>query len=369
MSNRTHIDDAARWFLRLQDDATDARVFLEWQRWMNASTAHRTAYAEIEETFLRLRTPIAPPLPSDEELAADDYDGSVSVEEWRDRPPSPATFPPPSARTWMKRYALAAGIAMMGLLAAVPWMLGNHRAQHGTYSYSAPPGERREIELPEGSRITLDAGSILNVELASGERTLVLVRGEGYFRVSKDALRPFTVLAGSTRVRAVGTAFNVRRSENRTVVAVTEGKVEVTAAVAPGSLEGETEGLQRDSSFREGRRSRRPVAQLSAGEAVTDLGEGSLSPLTPAEASLATSWLDGRRSYRNEPLRYVLADIDRYSGRRIDVADEATGDLQFTGTLNLGNREAWLKALSIALPVVIAETPDGGLSVARDPGR
>jgi len=364
MSARTHVDDAARWFLRLQDSGTDARVFLEWQRWMNDSAAHRAAYAEIEETYLQLNIPHRPPLPSDQELAADDYDGSVPVEEWHGATANPAIGSPAPVRTM--RYALAAGVAAMAVAAGMFWQWNAHHAQYETYAYSTPAGERQEFVLPEGSRITLDAGSVLNVELTSERRTLVLTQGEGYFKVSKDAKRPFTVLAGNTLVRAVGTAFNVRRSANRTVVAVTEGKVEVTSSPpepppAAGSL--------RDSAASHDARERRLTIQLKAGEAVSDMGEGHFGALTQAEAALATSWLDGRRQYRKEPLRYVLADIGRYSGRRIEIADDSTGELQFTGTLMLDSSDSWLKALAIALPVTIVETPNGALSVARDPDR
>lgn len=358
MSDRTHIDDAARWFLRLQDSGTDANVFLEWQRWMNQSPAHRTAYSEIEETYLLFKIPVTPPLPSDHELAGDDYDGSVPVEEWQ---PSRTGRTP--ART--RRYALAAGVAAMAIAAGMLWQWNAHRAQYETLAYSTPPGEQREFVLPEGSRITLDADSALDVEFTPERRTLMLIRGEGYFKVSKDTQRPFTVRAGNTLVRAVGTAFNVRRSANRTVVAVTEGKVEVTSSSEPLA----NGSSNRNSASDQDARVPRLTIQLSAGEAVSDMGGGHFGTLSQAEAALATSWLDGRRQYRNEPLRYVLADIGRYSGRRIEIADESTGELQFTGTLMLESRDSWLKALAIALPVTIVETPNGSLSVARDPDR
>ena len=89
-----------------------------------------------------------------------------------------------------------------------------------------------------------------------------------------------------------------------------------------------------------------------------------LSELPPAEASLATTWLKGRRQYRNEPLRYVLADIDRYTGKQIAIVNTAVGDLQFTGTLDLDNSDAWLKGLAVALPVTIGKSQDGQMVIA-----
>jgi transmembrane sensor len=155
------------------------------------------------------------------------------------------------------------------------------------------------------------------------------------------------VRAGTTRVKALGTAFNVRMSGDRTVVAVTEGEVEFVADVPVSSA------------------TSRLSAQVVAGEGLSYVDGGSLQTLSPRETPLATAWLKGRRQYRNEALRYVLADADRYTGHKIKVADEATGDLRFTGTLNLENSDAWLRGLSVALPVTMTREADGALVVTQ----
>jgi transmembrane sensor len=222
-----------------------------------------------------------------------------------------------------------------------------------SYAYRTLPGERRTVELREGSRVTLDANSVLTVRLGRDERALTLERGEAFFQVAKDASRPFVVRAGTTRVKALGTAFNVRMSGDRTVVAVTEGEVEFVADVpvaTPARVTNATSRL---------------TAQVVAGEGLSYVDGGSLQTLSPREAPLATAWLNGRRQYRNEALRYVLADVDRYTGHQITVADEATGNLRFTGTLNLENSDAWLRGLSVALPVTVTREADGTLVVTQ----
>jgi hypothetical protein len=85
------------------------------------------------------------------------------------------------------------------------------------------------------------------------------------------------------------------------------------------------------------------TAEVSAGAAVAYARNAGMRELPATEASLAATWLKGRRQYRNEPLRYVLADIDRYTGKQIVIVGESTGDLQFTGTLDLANSATWLK--------------------------
>lgn len=381
MSERTPAEEAASWFLRLQDPSSNAEIFLEWQRWLTASPEHRIAFEETEETLLRLaRVGAKPSLPSAAEMAADTYDGSVSVTEYRMERVAGGR----ERNTWIKmrfRYAMAAGLIAIALIGGWRWLDAIQERQHGVFAYSTAPGQRQAFTLPEGSKITLDADSVLNVELTPGQRLLRLARGEAYFQVSKDPRRPFIVTAGGTRVRAVGTAFNVRMSDHRTVVAVVEGKVEVTvpseSAQDPHSLPpdrinahpavsrppAEKSSSPTLSVDAEGGMGNQVVARVTAGQAVAYAEDGGLQTLPAAEASIATTWLDGRRQYLNEPLQYVLADVNRYTSRQIEVADAATGELKFTGTLNLENSDAWLRGLSIALPVTVTQKSDGVLLV------
>jgi transmembrane sensor len=391
MSERTP-EEAARWFLRLQEPSASAETFLEWQRWLSAAPEHKSAFDEIETTLTVIdRVNISPPLSSVLEMAEDSYDGSVAVSEFlasaraRARAAAAAasaaagqgsvatrTIGGNSARTRFStglRYAAAAGVTAAVL--AGGWMAFNslNKSQHGDFAYSTAPGERKAFTLPDGSRVTLDADSALNVELGRGRRLLRLARGEAFFRVAKDAERPFVVSAGATRVRALGTEFNVRMGDHRTVIAVVEGAVQVAAppatptdSVAPAA----STALASSAPSHGTNASPELTARVGAGQAVAYADDKGLEKLPEVEASLATTWLGGRRQYRKEPLKDVLADVDRYTGRQIEVADEATGALEFTGTLDVQNSDAWLRALSIALPVVVTQKPNGVMLVAFD---
>ncbi|MBL8269847.1 FecR family protein [Steroidobacter sp.] len=340
MSDLTLRDQAAQWQLRLQENSADVNTFIEWQRWLSVSPEHRAAYEAIEEAVMRLRLPVVPPLPDAQALALDDYDGTKSIAEWqRDRAlGNTAVTSSRSRRVW----AMAASVVACVALGWAAWTLhANYQAQHGISAYQTAAGQRREVRLPEGSTVVLDADSALDVRLSPERRTLTLARGEAFFQVAKDPSRPFTVRAGNTTVRAVGTAFNVRVTDSRVVVAVTEGKIQVTSADTPSGASGAT---------------------LQAGEAVSYVADGHLAALPATDATIATTWLEGSRQYRNEPLRDVLSDLDRYTGRRV-VADTSAGDLRFTGTINLDNSDAWLRALPVALPVTVDEQQDGSLKV------
>jgi transmembrane sensor len=363
------LETAAQWFVRLQEGDASAEAFAEWNKWLGASSEHRLAYEELENTILRLERLRHPPqLPSLAQLAADKYDGSAPLDPLGPIQPSAARKLLRNARTAL--LALAAAVVLMAF--GGPWFLSYVTSQppSGTMNYQTAAAQTKLIELPEGSRVTLDADSELNVVLTSDRRALTLVRGEGYFQVAKDRSRPFVVQAGATQVTAIGTAFNIRRSANRTVVAVLEGKVEFVAEPhsrpdAPASVSGRHDKSQVIAGSPSQSRVPQLSAQVAAGEAVSYSESGDLHALPATEASLAAAWLQGHRRYYNEPLRYVLADVSRYTGRKIKVSDELTGDLQFTGTLDVENSEAWLRGLSVALPVRLVDEKDGTLRVER----
>jgi transmembrane sensor len=366
-------EDAARWFRLLQEPAVSWQTLSEWQDWLKASAGHRRVYEEIENAVRRMdRLPLKPLLPSAEEMSRDTYDGSVPISEWQRVTQAKGSTLIGSfghalrsygKRASVKRLAIAAGLASLVLSGGWVWVQHERAAQLGEFVYETAAGMHRVVELPDGSRITLDADSALSVRLTAGQRALMLERGEAFFQVAKDTKRPFVVRAGSAQVTAIGTAFNVRMSENRTVVAVTEGKVEFVAI--PKIAEVSQLGRAAVSSQAPAGTRPKLQAQVAAGEGVSYADDGNLQALPARVAPLATSWLEGRRQYRKEPLRYVLADVDRYTGQKIELGDDAVGDLEFTGTLNLKNSEAWFRGLSVALPVSVMERDDGVVLIKR----
>lgn len=100
-----------------------------------------------------------------------------------------------------------------------------------TYSqYSTKKGERKEIQLSDGSVVMLNVASILRVASDFGVKTRnVQLQGEAFFHVSKDKTRPFIIKTGKIYTRVVGTSFNINAytDENMISVAVATGKVQV----------------------------------------------------------------------------------------------------------------------------------------------
>jgi len=96
---------------------------------------------------------------------------------------------------------------------------------------SVPRGERRKVELPDGTVAWLNASSILTYprNMEAGERN-VEVTGEAFFQVATIASRPFRVRARDMLVEVLGTSFNLRNypEETFTRAIVSEGTIRVT---------------------------------------------------------------------------------------------------------------------------------------------
>ncbi|MFX8562013.1 FecR domain-containing protein, partial [Acinetobacter baumannii] len=81
--------------------------------------------------------------------------------------------------------------------------------ERGT-AYATKVGEIRRVPLVDGSVMTINSGTELQVRIAKRAREVELAQGEACFEVAKDAHRPFVVAAGKVRAKAIGTAFSVR---------------------------------------------------------------------------------------------------------------------------------------------------------------
>src|SRR5690606_20513701 len=105
----------------------------------------------------------------------------------------------------------------------------------GGERYASNVGEVRRIALDDGSYMLLNTDSLAVIQFSEARRDVRLEKGEALFEVAKDPQRPFVVNAGDLTVKAVGTAFVVRREDSSVEVTVTEGVVEVARPGEPAT--------------------------------------------------------------------------------------------------------------------------------------
>lgn len=136
------------------------------------------------------------------------------------------------------RIALAiglgvSGIALMTVMFAVsklwPRWDANKNPLRAEATFRTGPGERKTIQLPDGGRIVMNAGTKLMFSYMPLSRRVYITHGEASFDVKHDAKRPFTVVTGPRKFQVTedGTVFNVRqRDEERIELTVMQGEVQ-----------------------------------------------------------------------------------------------------------------------------------------------
>ena len=365
--------EAAEWFLIIHDAHDVTPELLEgWTRWLNASEGNRSAYQGVEQAY-HLATPsLVAPLTPQESVSGrrarrdmeDDYDGSMPVAEWLDRgarargPVSATVRRATASRServsrWVR--TIAAAVAVMAVTTAALLWRANETdgpiAVPATGTVETLTGEHKELVLADGSRVTLGARSSLSTDLGNKLRIVRLERGEAYFSVQKDPRHPFVVHAPGGTITAVGTAFNVRATRDRLTVAVTEGSVRVVRELAAHA--------SRDAAAANAEAAPHEL-RVSSGQQVSFTSMTSVyapatetSPVTRLDVDEAVRWRAGWLVYRNEPLRYVLADIARYTDLQLDLSESVSDDLRFSGAVFKDDVPEWLTALPRIFPLTI----------------
>ncbi len=211
-------------------------------------------------------------------------------------------------------------------------------------------GENRVVALADGSRLTVGAGSNVDVRLGKDRREVVLDRGQAFFEVAHDPARPFYVIAGRAEIRVTGTRFDVRRVGDDVQVSVLDGRVEV----------------RRRGLFAPVLPAPRPDRVLTAGEqsALVPAREAAFEPERPARVTPG-EWRSGRLYFADATLGEIVADANRYSAVRLVLADPALADLRMTTSFRAGDVAGLLGNVQAALELDSRAQGDGTIVIAR----
>jgi len=345
--------EAADWFVLIRDEVDPKVETLQaWLRWMEAADGNRLAFEAMARVWRSTPDSLSAAMPTAEDLRSDRYDGDLPVDHWLSAQAVPAiTRRKPAGLNPTNHYnkrwtwaavasiaAIAAGLIAASRFPGTPTSLAQELA--------TKTGEQIDFTLADGSHVWLGAKSRLRIGFTTERRGILLESGEAFFAVKKDSTRPFVVRALDGEVTAVGTAFDVRAVADTLTVAVSEGVVSVGAESQVASPN-------------------RAVVRVASGQQLTIESHNRTHSLTVSQSANSgerSRWREGVLVYRNETLRAVVADVARYTTRRIDIADDATGDLRFSGIINASGVDEWATALPESFPVMLASA-EGSLTI------
>ena len=235
--------------------------------------------------------------------------------------------------------------------------------------YVTSIGEHSSHTLEDGSVLTLNSNSQVEVIYTQSKRVIILSRGEAHFDVISEPNRPFEVYAGNRMVKAVGTAFSVYRLKNNIEVLVTEGKVDLaiiesTLLLKPESLSINSEHEKQNLSANVIENKVTVIASLEAGQSIS-IAISSDSLDTPvveyAQGDLVRklSWLDGRLVFAGESLEEVVAEVSRHTPLLIEVTDPELRKLRIGGQFQVGETDALFDVLESGFGVKITRINKG----------
>ncbi|MGG2100963.1 FecR family protein [Stenotrophomonas sp. NRRL B-14846] len=250
-------------------------------------------------------------------------------------------FPLPSPEALQRRRSVGPAKAVLALLLVAGGTLLAADPAWQVRDYQTAVGERRNVTLPDGSQVLLDAGTRLQVRRHLRSRQVLLVRGQARFEVQHSAWRRFQVDAGPVHVRNYGTVFDVDRQGDLSEVTLWRGEVGVRV-----------DGSEAEQRLKPGQRLLAQAGSLSPPEAVS-----------PERAD----WTHGRLQFDRLPLSEVLRILQRYHDRPIVLDDPGLGPLLVSGVFDADRAETAVALLPDILPVQLQTAADGSLHLrARD---
>jgi transmembrane sensor len=224
------------------------------------------------------------------------------------------------------RIFMVAAVLLLVVLGSIGFMRRFLDAP-SAHAYSTEVGERRAETLSDGSQVVLNTDSAMETRYSRDRRDVELERGEAQFTVTHDAARPFVVHAGNGSITALGTRFQVRRERNATIVTLLEGKVNVAQGDNQRTLQPNEE------------------ARLATDNIAVRV-------IDPVQVS---GWLDGWLRFRDEALGEVVVEANRYSRRKLRLADAKIAGLKINGNFHAGDNASIASAIEQILPVRIED--------------
>lgn len=326
------LDEAMDWRLRQEEKAFSPSEREAFTEWLGQSQRHRDAYDQLE-TFWNA----ADVLDRHPQYGTVLRQTEAALGRWR-----------------FARRTLAAGFATvlvgmggLGFYLQLPRSLADQ-------TFRTAVGQSASVTLPDGSLVTLNTDTIVRTQ-ADGDRRLVyLDKGQAYFQVAKNSHHPFVVTAAGRTVTALGTAFDVRIDRGELKVVLVEGKVRVEGAKAP--VTGTALSSQRSKP------ARTMTTDMSAGSQLVTHADTEWR-LTLTDTQRETSWLQGQLVFDSAPLSEVVEEMNRYSPRKITIADPSLGRRRVGGRFTPGDIHGFSMMLQAASIASLREEPDGKIII------
>ena len=325
-------DLAAYWLVKLDSVDCKPEDRVAFERWKRESPEHEVAFNKIREGNSLMDSLL------DHELITE------LVEEARFETKSKFFT------SWPIYAATVAAMVCFMFLGFFSWKFSQPEtfqllaSNPETMVYETAIGERSTVPLSDGSVVTLNTNSKIEVDFDEDGRSIKLLKGQGFFDVAKDIERPFIVSAGDKRVIALGTAFDVRMHRPDLIeVTLVEGLIDVDFV-----NNDEAKIIETTQSVTE-----KKVISMKAGERLL-ADELESSHIAQTDTKAETIWLDGKVIFQDQELSEVVLEMNRYSTQKLILDSRSRPHaLKVSGVFNTGRVSTFVEALTLMHPVYV----------------
>lgn len=226
----------------------------------------------------------------------------------------PAVTKHHSAHIYKWIIGIAASLLVLFVSTYVSYQQGQNKIQKefADIVVTTPNGSCTKVNLPDGSIVTLNAGSKITYSQGYGvTNRAVKIYGEGYFEVKKDSTRPFTVTSDNVVVKVLGTKFNFRDypKDPTALVALDEGKVNMTSVA-----------------------SKQQITLKPSQHVILDKSSGNMSLKETSTLTNKGKWSEGILAFNGDSLKDIVTILERTYNVTFTFANTSKCDLHFYGT-------------------------------------
>lgn len=331
---RNHTDKlrqvAIGWFIQIKDAEADDPIRSKFEQWLMANTAHQQAYADVSKVWAS-------------------FDSPHDLAKLADTADQDAFFQKSTQSKKIKNVIAGAlatiAIGMGGFLGLQTW----HAQPVMQMVAQVEVGQVKAQRLEDGTLMTMNTGTDIEVTYYRDRRLVTLKRGEAIFEVARDESRPFIIDSGKAKITVLGTRFAVNRLHRLVRISVDHGSVKVE----PQHVEG----------------SHANALILHDGE-VAEMKQDHTKPVrSHQQASDAFAFEKGMVIFEEADLDEIAETLSRYRKLPLVAEQPVSNNVHITSMLKTTSIETFIHQMPELAPVRMVPTTQATLIKGKTPAK
>lgn len=298
---KENIKEKAAYFFICKKDGFTKEQEIEFHLWINENIEHKKAYESVQ----RVQQLFSSLSKDTKERISRKVHQEIREEKLLKK---------------RQMFKIAASILLIITISFFGVEYLNFGIKH-TYSTNK---DKKNIVLPDGSTVLLDAKTTLDIKYFDDKREVNLSSGKALFNVAKNLNKPFIVNANMIKVEVLGTNFEVKNEEDRIVVDVISGKVKVEQNIG---------------------NTLKQLAILTQGKHLSFDKQSSFIVLKDIDIRNIASWKDGILFFQDNSLKSAINEFKRYHDINIFI-DKSVQNYTISGSFKIDEFDKFLFALS-----------------------